>query len=83
MSLLSQIDTSASVQQPAQLLNLVYLTLQEPSTEPQHGFMSNHLQFNQHDSVDSQNNQQDEVSRLQILQLHFLCWFFLEILGKQ
>nr|XP_004226858.1 zinc finger CCHC domain-containing protein 24 isoform X1 [Ciona intestinalis] len=30
MSLLSQIDTSASVQQPAQLLNWVYLTLQEP-----------------------------------------------------
>ncbi|CAK8686341.1 unnamed protein product [Clavelina lepadiformis] len=62
MSLLSQIDTSASVQQPAQLLNLVYLTLQEPSTEAQHGFMSNHLQINQHDSVDRQNNQQDEAS---------------------
>nr|CAB3267886.1 zinc finger CCHC domain-containing protein 24 [Phallusia mammillata] len=40
MSLLSQIDTSASVQQPAQLLNWVYLTLQGPTAHSQQTVMS-------------------------------------------
>jgi len=84
MSLLSQIDTSASVRQPAQLLHWVYLTLQDQAAPSQQTMMpaASHHSTTQYQDSSLLNPQaiSEEVGSLHLLRR--MVHLHVEVSGK-